>query len=188
MLLLLALLPLVTPSLGQQVFSGVCPSPTILEPFNDTAVADLTAHTWYEARRYAHWNEDGKRCITWQFSGSSPVFTATTTMTGLGTSTMVARITLKDQSSEKADFNYVFVNSFVLGTYNYQILALEKEKFLLAWSCRNLLFGLKHEEIFWLLTKEKVPTTDVINEALLAASTAGLTVDQNKLRIVQQNC
>jgi len=183
MLLLLALLALAAPSLAQIKLAGSCPSPTVLATFT---AADLTTPTWYEARRYYSWLEKGKYCVNWKFTGSGSPFTATTTMTGLwGTSTMTSRITLKTTAGTTADFNYVFTSPWVPGTYNYQILALTAD-YMVAWSCLNK-WGY-HKELLWVLTSAKVPSATVVNDALLAASTAGLTVQTNKLETVQQNC
>jgi len=178
------LLALTGPSFAQVAFQGQCQAPKVVSPLTATK---LTSPTWYEARRYYSWLEGNNYCVNWRFAGTGSTFTATTSMRNWfwGTRSFTSTLIQKNPSANSADFNYVA--NGVAGTYNYQILALTDD-YMLAWSCLNYPLFNRHIQMFWVLTAAKHPSAAIVNSALAAAATAGLTVDAKKLHTVQQNC
>lgn len=184
------------PAVGQEYFSGPCPAPKTVENFDMAAFSKVT---WFEHSKYYSWLEKSCYCASWtfqQFSTGSQYTKITTEMLQgfafKSVKTMESKIWPKNSATHNADFYYQVTkqkdNLPVPGTYNYQILATDNKDYAVAWSCKDMAFN-KHQEILWILTNTRIPAATIVDKALAAAATAGLTVDRNRLQTVKQdNC
>jgi len=190
MLRLLPLLALLAcPALGQEHFWGACPTPTL--PATTATAAALAANPWYEQRRYYSWLEGHDRCVNWAYTASGGGLVAVTSMTRHASTpiTMESRLVYRGTppyprfyySQTKLPGTHIPLP----GTYDYRIVVYNAN-YVVAWSCRQHWFS--HEQMLWVMTKDKNPATSVVTSALDAVTTAGLTVDNRRLMTVRQDC
>jgi len=183
---------LVLPGCHAQIyFSGNCPTVTVASANFTTNFATFLSTEWYENMRYYSGFEKNARCVRWSFSGTTTAakITGTTTMVnGPWGRDLVQELTQKGGIT--GDFNYVMTKNpwtgrKLSGTYSWKILGSGAD-YVLAWSCKNK--GNRHQEMLWVLTTGKQVTgtqwANILDEAL----TAGLSINQDKLKTVQQNC
>jgi len=190
MLPLLPLLALLAcPALGQEHFWGSCPTPTL--PATAVTSAALTANDWHEQRRYFSWLEGHNRCVNWKYTAAGNGFKMVTSMIKHASTpiTMESQIVYSG-TSPYPKFYYTQTklpgtNIPLPGTYDYRIIAIDTEH-VVAWSCRQHWFS--HEQMLWIMTKDKNPDTAKVTAAVDAATTAGLTVDLSRLMTVRQDC
>jgi len=202
MLPLLPLLALlVCPALGQIGFWGNCPNPTRHDLTNDALLTGAAGPppvviTWHEQRRYYSWLEGTDYCVNWKYTktatGKFDVLTSMRrhTIFGFTPITMTSAIEFQNSASTLSNFWYRVTklpgtNIALPGVYPYYILALADDH-LVAWSCKQYWFH--HEQMLWILTKDKAPTTDKITAAIDATTAAGLTIDMQRLHSVSQSC
>jgi len=184
-------LALVAPAAAQKVFLGSCPTVDSVTAWDPETFAETT---WYEARRYYSWLEKSTRCVSWTYGVTNgDLSTATTVMTDVfgNTKTMVA--TLTADTAGTSDYSYVITDlpgsaGALPGTYDYKIIAYDAATgYAVAWSCRDIFFGLKSEQLLWVLTDTQTPTTATTTAAITAISGLGLNTG-TLLTVSQTSC
>merc|ERR1739838_486892 len=159
-LLFALLVPLATAPIH---FPGNCPDTPALENCDLPA---FTSSIWYEHSKYTAKLENGYDCIKWTFAPGSGEVRARVDMrnTFWKQDTYMKDTLTPTSNANICDYDYVCTSMPVThlplpGTYPYKIIATDNNKFaannkfVVAWSCQNS--GDGHDEILWILTKER---------------------------------
>ncbi|XP_049773135.1 apolipoprotein D-like [Schistocerca cancellata] len=158
---LLLLMVLASPALGQLLGIGSCPSVTAMANIDTTSLLG----TWYEYKRYSNSFELGSKCVTANFETAADNSTVDITVSLTNFLTRKETIAEGTALQTSSDGSGVFTLNFpdINASGAVTILGSDYDNYAVAWSCKKIL-GIFHYKYSWLLSREKSPSKEVINK------------------------
>ncbi|XP_050319803.1 apolipoprotein D-like [Bactrocera neohumeralis] len=130
---------------------------------------------WYEYSKYPFVFEAGGRCIQAEYGALTndsvsvlnsqiSIFNERSTISG------VAKIVGPGKLSVR--FNGI---ASIAGSANYWVLGTDYDNYAVVYSCKKQLFT--HSENVWILTRERVPSDDIVKKASAVLVSQGVSLD-----------
>ncbi|XP_055612705.1 apolipoprotein D-like, partial [Uranotaenia lowii] len=154
---------------GQILSLGKCPEVAVQPDFN----ADSYLGLWYEQEKYPFIFEFGGRCVTAEYGknsdGTVSVFNRQQNVFTLAENTIRGSARIVEPAKLAVKFSIPFeVES------PYWVLGTDYKSFAVVYSC-NEIGGLFNTKVVWILTRDRTPPVDVMNQAYTVLDTAKLT-------------
>eukprot|EP00057_Strongylocentrotus_purpuratus_P000784 XP_001183266.1 PREDICTED: apolipoprotein D-like [Strongylocentrotus purpuratus] len=167
-----------------QVFGfGGCPRVRVARDFD----VDRYFGRWFEITKFYTFYQDGLTCVSAEYQpgddGSIRVINSGRTQDG--DVTTIEGVAFQPDPEEGAKLQVQFFRGQTPG--DYWVLDVEYDSYALVHSCSEVFYGWFNIQSNWLLARDRMPSEEVIEDALRKLGEQGINVQKLK-RTNQRNC